>query len=1037
MPSSKPHPAQLTYLICATVNVGELSRLVGDSLVGMNAIHVAAAIVRLANLVGTGPGAADEVMPHSEGGHVPPSGRPELGSGRMVDDSARDLAARLLERLGATYLGFCGRGAYVGARQHANVAWAIGKTGLSPPPGLMDGLVEQLLEDGCRRLHTALPQEISNLALGLARLGYAGTAMWAGIAAVTPAKLEQFKPQELANLAWSCAAVQQQQQLQDQGIVRGLVREVALQATARVAMFKPQELASLLWAVAKTGLKSERLLFDAAAVHCLRLLQQEGASGQQPQQLNSQDVANILWAYAKVENRNVPLLEALGDAVSSSSSETNCARFRSFRPQEVSIVLWSYATLQYNHLGVLQAAMQQLSDLSSQLSPQALANACWAAGRLARCRLDGSGGSSSGTNTGSMGPDSTLSGLLRFTRSMSAAASGALSLFSGQELANTLWGLVNVNQAIRTTSEAQSKAQQPQSQPQSSGSNNSSRGTDAASEPEASSSGAGPVYRYRYGQQMRQEGLLLPLVDAATWRAGSMGPSSLAQVAWAGSQMKSAPGSSDSLADAVSTAALPQLHLFGAQELTTLVHCLAHRQERVDWALFKAAGDAAVPLLRDGAFSPSGMANIVWAFARSKLVHPELAAAVAAAALPRMHLFGPQELANLLWGLFQLGLRDKGLLDRAAVHIGSHAWLRQPGDSLGNDSPDLGPSRAVGMATAVVTWCFARCGYYTPRLYDSLAEAALPHLPCIPPYNLAQLLWAFSAHDHCNVRFLEAAAEAVSRRLSMHASARQPLGITAPASRLPPSRGSTGLLPEAPGFTRHDSSLGENTEPMHPSDVAVVAWVYAKLGYPHARLFDSILEAAMMQPEAYDIPSWMRLASSFSALGLPSEELFMGRLQQRSRRLAAKAEARGEEGEEAGWMRVPEHDDATANVRLRPGRWPGGSPPGRRLVPEPSSLPVASSFAARSHQDDRRQLWSTDAPASPAFSVSPVAAYSGSRGMSHRAEEWEPDSGSDDGPGAEPPATEHPAVQRQGVSLLPRPSRPAAAVEAKIADASS
>jgi hypothetical protein len=108
--------------------------------------------------------------------------------------------------------------------------------------------------------------------------------------------------------------------------------------------------------------------------------------------LNSQDVANLLWSFAKVGYRNAPLLDALGDAVSSSSSSAlpgqaggggsgGCARLGTFRPQELSIVLWSYATLGYNHLGVLQAAMKQLSIRSNQLSPQALANACWAAGR--------------------------------------------------------------------------------------------------------------------------------------------------------------------------------------------------------------------------------------------------------------------------------------------------------------------------------------------------------------------------------------------------------------------------------------------------------------------------------------------------------------------------------------------------------------------------------------------------------------------------------------------------------------------------------
>ena len=273
----------------------------------------------------------------------------------------------------------------------------------------------------------------------------------------------------------------------------------------------------------------------------------------------------------------------------------------------------------------------------------------------------------------------------------------------------------------------------------------------------------------RQRQQQHQGEGLRSLVDAAAGQLGSMGPISIAQMAWAGSQLDpQRPPGAESLATAASSAALTQLHLFGAQELATLVHSLARRGGEdlsrgrqgedsggaggamfSDWMLFQAAGDAALPLLKRGAFTPSGLANLAWAFARHGQPHPELALAVSTAAIPRISEFGPQELANLLWGLYQLGRRDKALLDRVAAHVGSGVLVLRPSSETNQRSVHC---RTTGMAAAVITWCFARCGYYSPGLYDKLADAALPHLPCIPPYNLAQLLWAFSAHGHRNQR---------------------------------------------------------------------------------------------------------------------------------------------------------------------------------------------------------------------------------------------------------------------------------------------
>ena len=1076
MPSRSPAlPQQLTYNICATAHVRDLDQLVANSLGSMNAIHVAAAIVRLANLIAaSGNGSGDLHVDASSSTNVPPAWQNEQPSSSGVD-GIRDLAASLLARLGSKYLEHCDMGSYVGARQHANIAWAIGKMGLDPPPGMLDRISDQLTEDRGRRLDTATPQELSNLALGLARTAYSGVPIWSAIASKAPAKLDQFKPQELSNLAWACVAVHD-----DMGNVRGLVRDIARQSVFRVTSFKPQELSSLLRAVAKMGLHSEGALFDAAARHCIQLVKQQRAAKPTTNQttsaearLNSQDVANILWSFAKVGSRNMPLLEALGDAISSSSVDPgdsgSCARLGTFRPQELSIVLWSYATLGYTHLGVLQAAMQQLSIRSNQLSPQALANACWAAGRMARCRLDASTArrSSSSDNTvsningqdrkGGVGSSSGAGweealtpGLLQFVRSMSKQASGASKLFSGQELANTLWGLTKVNQAISNQRDSVPGPSLDSPSTSASGQVGEEGQTNASPRPSFAVSSPGSTLPSR-GQ--RQDSLLLPLVDAARGRAGSMAPSSLAQIAWAGSHLEGgfqSSGSGSLLASAVASAALPRMHEFGAQELTTLVHSLAQRQEEVDWALFRAAGDAAVPLLRDGAFTPAGMANIVWAFGRKGQVHHEMAEAVSLAALPRLQHFSPQELANLLWGLYQLGRRDRALLDRAALHVGSRAWQSVSAHPQLTTGSAGSQGRSVGRAAAVVTWCFARCGYYSPRLYDSLAEAVIPHIDTIAPYNLGQLLWAMSAHEHRHERLLLAAGDTVARRLTLNPRPwSSPTGDSAIMKRQG-RRGAAGCVP--PDDEGADNNNGDSgghraeVEAMHPTDVSVVAWVYAKLGYHHAPLFEAILYSAMLHPELYDLRGWSRLAWSFSTLSLPQEALFMGRLESQSLRRQRREVALEDSSENLPSDSVDEVDEGTGWERRRSadsasgeswaswvirgqgtasgGKWPGGS----TLTAVPSRTPLQYTTGSSSSSPEspngstrRRTLWPSQQP-SRAKLQSSVKSFTSSSGK--RALRQTPPSGLTsssldflEGEGGSL------ASGTEQQSLLPRPSR--------------
>ncbi|GAX83161.1 hypothetical protein CEUSTIGMA_g10587.t1 [Chlamydomonas eustigma] len=955
--SMHPNPRHLTFQICDTHTVQELNRLVSCNSSYMNAIHVAAALVRLANLE-----YIDERLHESLDG----VSAPEVASQHAQAESlqaAKGDASELLSRLGAMYVEFCELGAYCGARQHANVAWALGKCAHLPQPiDLLQTLNRELLADDSRRLKSAVPQEISNLALGLAKVCYTDPNIWSAISSVatSPKILTSFKPQELANLAWTCVSGPQQ----DQTAVQELLLAVVQQSAGQVAHFRPQELASVLRAVAKRSLPDQGRLLDAAAAHCLSLLSSK--EHKYYFRLNSQDLANLIWAFAKVGYRNETLLEVLGDAVTASFSlpppsstrqsfptttSDPYSRLSPLKPQELSIVLWAYATLQYNHEGVLWRAMHHLTLRSSQLSPQSLANACWAAGRMLRLRLSQPArpaesyelhhGHNRGFTERSRPAIEEPHGIFRFLGSMTSAAASKTS-FSGQQISNTLWGLVQILQSCWVPSSRTISSDAPvaliHSQDKQDDTSSGSRG--------ASSSSSSSSDSARSVQRQLREGLK-PLERAASLQVGAMAPIALAQVAWAGSVLHQSrqqdrgyrnqqqlqqqhwqhASSSQQLAEAVSSEALSRIDQFGAQELCTLVHSLAQAGWPADWALFQAVADAAVPLLRNGEFTPAGMANLVWAYGMQEHRHETLAQAVTQAALPVLRDFGLVELANLLWGLYRLyGLQDPALLKQAASVLNHGMYLREGtltcykkedalqvqqqqswegnmvmesstqygsipdmrGVSLSKGNPTIRPSRNIGMSLSVIAWCFARSRYCDSQLYNTLALRVIPHLHCIPPYNLTQLLWAMCAQGVRNAPLLDAAAEILIERVASSQFLKARKGYV--LQELDDTQGYR--QPHWDSFnmsTSSDASL--NQESLHPGDTSVVMWVYAKLRYVKPRLFTAILNQALSPDRSVtqlNASGWRRLAWACSTLGLPEEDAVVERLQQRMRRESSK-----------------------------------------------------------------------------------------------------------------------------------------------------
>lgn len=126
-------------------------------------------------------------------------------------------------------------------------------------------------------------------------------------------------PQGIANTAWAFARVRRQDASLFKALAGAACRDNVIWA------FKPQELSNMTWAFATVGLPHTRLFDRVADVAISRRAD-----------LPPQNVANIIWAYAKLlmnaRKRLFPML-----------LEVAATMLVKYKPQEVSAVLWAAA----------------------------------------------------------------------------------------------------------------------------------------------------------------------------------------------------------------------------------------------------------------------------------------------------------------------------------------------------------------------------------------------------------------------------------------------------------------------------------------------------------------------------------------------------------------------------------------------------------------------------------------------------------------------------------------------------------------------
>ncbi|MGI2030279.1 DUF1601 domain-containing protein [Endozoicomonas acroporae] len=309
--------------------------------------------------------------------------------------------------------------------QHlANLLWAVAKLvdnglELEKTPKLKEALVALLPRVKTKAESTEekdlfIPQHIANLLWALAKLVDNGLALDKtaklneAVTTLLPhvknkaeltAEKDHFKPQEVTNLLWALA------KLVDNGLelrktpklkesVVALLPHVKTKAesTAEKDHLKPQEVANLLWALAKlvdNGLELEKTAALKEAVAALLLdVKTKGESEEENDHFIPQHIANLLRTLVTLlenglELKKIPKLKAVlavllrhVQAKAESKEKKN-----HFKPQEVTTLVWSVAKLgEAIELNQVKSIFDSLVDSISenpQLSQQDISMALW------------------------------------------------------------------------------------------------------------------------------------------------------------------------------------------------------------------------------------------------------------------------------------------------------------------------------------------------------------------------------------------------------------------------------------------------------------------------------------------------------------------------------------------------------------------------------------------------------------------------------------------------------------------------------------
>mmetsp|Transcript_10511 Transcript_10511/g.12044 ORF Transcript_10511/g.12044 Transcript_10511/m.12044 type:complete len:810 (+) Transcript_10511:54-2483(+) len=502
--------------------------------------------------------------------------------------------------------------------------------------------------------------------------------------------------------------------------------------------FSPQDCANILWSFAKLGRKSDRL-FDVMTDQLLSLATKgrgsvaadDDASIIGEESFNSQDIAKIVWSYAKVDHHN--------DSSSSSSkkkkllfdalSQIAIQEIKTFNSKELANMLWAYAKVGYSST----SSAKKLFDVASELiilqsgqfrNSQTIANTMWAYAKII------------GDHSSSLSSYHP-----RVFDVLSKAAIKQIHTFNSQALANIVWACTKVGHNSPELFDAVSR--------------------EAAKKINGFSSQSLANMIWAYAKVIPIEGHSANLKKQ--------------------------------LFDAAAQSAIQRIDTFKPQELSNMLWSYVKSGHSAP-ELFDAAALQSTRSLKKVKYSPQTISNMVWAYAKAGHSAPELFDSISQVAIKQMNVFNSQTISNTVWAYTKSGHSAPDLFDAASQYaiekvdtftsqnLANTVWAYATVEHSAPDLFDAVSQSAIkrdllksfnSQAISNTVWAYTKAGHRAPELFDAASQSAIEQIDGFNPQAISNTVWAYTKAGHAAPELFDAVIE--SKASKSHQSKLLPL----------------------------------------------------------------------------------------------------------------------------------------------------------------------------------------------------------------------------------------------------------------------
>jgi hypothetical protein len=227
--------------------------------------------------------------------------------------------------------------------------------------------------------------------------------------------------------------------------------------------FNPQEMASVLWAYAKSQ-RADDALFSIVAAELIRQTEYElGRGGQGPR---PQELSNTIWAFATAGIRGEQQIELVKFAADALDEGEGLFFGNSFKPQELANTGWALATLHSKRSegtsteieddGVVRILRWVAKDIKQRVDaykPQEISNSVWAFSTVG-FGYDESCGTNAHNDYVHVATDDPIGDKELVYETLEVVAENAISRlhnFKAQELNNLAWGFTRLGHRTERT----------------------------------------------------------------------------------------------------------------------------------------------------------------------------------------------------------------------------------------------------------------------------------------------------------------------------------------------------------------------------------------------------------------------------------------------------------------------------------------------------------------------------------------------------------------------------------------------------------